>query len=37
MYRGIIAGSQCIFFRNGVAMIVMQYALKMLKDMGLTD
>ncbi|CDW89996.1 UNKNOWN [Stylonychia lemnae] len=37
VYRGILAGSQCIFFRNGVAMLVMQQALKILKDMGFTD
>ncbi len=37
LYRGFIAGSQCIFFRNGCAMIVMQEAQKQLKQRGYRD
>ena len=36
-YRGIIPGSQSVFFRNGAGFIVMQYAQKKLTQMGLRD
>eukprot|EP00347_Sterkiella_histriomuscorum_P015668 403356149 len=36
-YRGILAGSYCIFFRNGVAMIAMQEAQKVIQQLGLLD
>eukprot|EP01063_Lacrimia_lanifica_P020643 TRINITY_DN27941_c0_g1_i1.p1 TRINITY_DN27941_c0_g1~~TRINITY_DN27941_c0_g1_i1.p1 ORF type:complete len:287 (+),score=87.89 TRINITY_DN27941_c0_g1_i1:54-914(+) len=37
LYRGILPGTISIFSRNGVAMIVMQRAQKLVNDLGLRD
>ena len=37
IYRGMLAGSQSIFLRNGAAMIILQQAHKQFTKMGLRD